>query len=262
VSVAIRNPIRETLARGEVSLGVALRQARTVDIAKAMKTAGYDWLFIDCEHNSMTIDQAAQLSTAALYAGVAPIVRVPGYEHWNASRALDNGALGVCVPHVETAELAQRFVSYVRYPPLGRRSVTGALPQLDFQALPLKAATEAVNAATMLVLNIESPLGVENAEAICAVPGVDAILMGTSDLSMGMGLPGQLDHPRIAEALERVVAACRRHDVIPGIGGVYDPPLLKRYMQLGFRMVLAGSDMSFTMMGARERARAIREFGT
>jgi 2-keto-3-deoxy-L-rhamnonate aldolase RhmA len=257
----VRNPTREKLARGELSLGVGIRQARSVDVAKVMKSCGYDWLFIDCEHNAMTVDQAAQISTAALSAGVTPIVRVPGFEHHHASRALDNGALGICVPHVETAEEAARFVSYVRYPPLGKRSVTGGLPQLDFQSLPLKEATEAVNAATMLVLNIESPLGVENVEAICAVPGVDAVLMGTSDLTMGMGLPGQLDHPKVAAAFERVIAACKANGVTPGIGGVYDPPLLKRYVQMGFRMVLAGSDLSFLMMGARERAKAIREFG-
>lgn len=259
--VEIRNHIRETLARGEISLGVGLRQARSVDIAKIMKTCGYDWLFIDCEHNAMTIDQAAQLSTAALGAGITPIVRVPGYDHWNATRALDNGALGICLPHVETPELAAQFVSYIRYPPLGHRSVTNSLPQIDFQSLPLKEATEAINAATMLMLNIESPLGVENADAICAVQGVDAVLIGASDLSMGMGIPGQLGHPDLAAGLQRVADACRKHGVIPGLGGVYDPDLLKRYVQMGFRMVMAGSDMSFTLAGARERAKAIREFG-
>jgi len=86
------NVARERLARGQLSLGVGLRQARTVDIAKAMKTAGFDWLFIDLEHGSIPLDVAAQISTAALDAGITPIVRVPHAEYALATRALDTGA--------------------------------------------------------------------------------------------------------------------------------------------------------------------------
>lgn len=258
--MALVNPLKEKLKRGEVAIGVGLRQARTVDIAKIMKTAGYDWLFIDTEHNSMDLDTAAQISVAAQDAGITPMVRVAGYEHWLTSRILDNGAMGVVVPHVDTAELTAKLVSYVRYPPVGRRSVTGGLPQLDFQTLPLKETTEQVNDATMLVVMAESPESVENIEKIAAVKGLDGILVGTNDLCMELGIPGQLDHPKVIAAYERILAACNANGLFPGLGGVYDPPLLKRYIGMGFRMILAGSDLSFMMAAARERARTIREF--
>jgi 4-hydroxy-2-oxoheptanedioate aldolase len=259
--MALVNPLKEKLRRGEVAIGVGLRQARTVDIAKAMKTAGYDWLFIDTEHNSMDLDTAAQISVAAQDAGVTPIVRVAGYEHWLTSRILDNGALGVVVPHVDTAELTAKLVSYVRYPPLGRRSVTGALPQIDFQSLPLKETTSQINEATMLVVMTESPQSVENIDRIAATEGLDGVLVGTNDLCMELGVPGQLDHPKVIAAYERVLAACKANGLFPGLGGVYEPKLLERYVKMGFRMILAGSDMSFMMAAARERAKAIREFG-
>ncbi|MEZ5855494.1 MAG: hypothetical protein R3D67_12425 [Hyphomicrobiaceae bacterium] len=85
------NPAREKLKKGELAIGVGLRQARTVDIAPAMKTCGYDWLFIDCEHNSMTLDMAVQISVTANACGISPIVRVPQGQLDMATRVLDGG---------------------------------------------------------------------------------------------------------------------------------------------------------------------------
>jgi 2-keto-3-deoxy-L-rhamnonate aldolase RhmA len=235
-----------------------LRQARTVDIAKIMKTSGYDFLFIDREHNAMSVDLAGQISTAAQDAGITPIVRVPGFQHFHASRALDAGAQGIVVPHVDTAETAAQMVDHCRYPPQGHRSVTGALPQIDFASWPLGEATAAINAATLVVVMLETPLAIDNAPAIAAVPGLDVLLVGTNDLCLEMGIPGQLDHPRVVDALERIVAACRAKGKHAGLGGVYAPPLIERYVAMGFRFVLAGSDLTFMLGAAKERAAAIR----
>src|ERR687897_1619551 len=159
--ITVRNHAKECLAAGELALGVGLRQARTVDIARIMKTAGYDFLFIDMEHNSMSIDLAAQISIAAQDAGITPVVRVPDFQHFHATRALDAGAQGIVVPHVDTPEVAARMVSYCKYPPVGHRSVTGALPQLDFRPAPLGEATAAINAATLLILMLETPEAID-----------------------------------------------------------------------------------------------------
>ena len=115
--INLRNVAKERLEAGEIAIGIGLRQARTVDIGKAMRTAGYDFLFIDMEHNSMSIDTAAQISVAAQDAGITPLVRVPGPEPFHASRALDAGAQGIVVPHVDTPEIAARMVAQCRYPP-------------------------------------------------------------------------------------------------------------------------------------------------
>jgi len=256
--VTVRNHAKERLQAGELVLGVGLRQARTVDIGRIMKTAGYDFLFIDLEHNSMSVDLAGQISIAAQDAGITPVVRVPGYEHFHATRALDAGAQGIVVPHVDTADVAARMVSHCMYPPIGHRSVTGALPQLDFEAAPLGEATAAINGATLLILMLETPQAIDNVEEIAAVPGYDVLLLGTNDLCLEMGIPGQLDHPRVGEAFERVIAACKAHGKYAGLGGVYDPPLMQRYLAMGFRLVLAGSDLTFMLAAAKERAAAVR----
>jgi 2-keto-3-deoxy-L-rhamnonate aldolase RhmA len=254
----IRNLAKERLEAGELAIGVGLRQARTVDIAKAMKTAGFDFLFIDLEHNAMSIDMAGQISIAAQDAGITPVVRVPGFEHYLATRALDAGAQGIVVPHVDTPAVAAQMVQNCRYPPVGHRSVTGALPQLDFRATPMADATAAINASTLLIVMLETPDAVDNVEAIAAVPGIDVLLVGTNDLCLEMGIPGQLDHPQVGAAFERIISACQANGKYAGLGGVYDPPLMQRYIQMGFRLALGGSDLSFLMAAASERARAMR----
>jgi 2-keto-3-deoxy-L-rhamnonate aldolase RhmA len=256
--ITVRNRAKECLEAGELAIGVGLRQARTVDIARIMKTAGYDFLFIDMEHNSMSIDLAAQISIAAQDAGITPVVRVPDFQHFHATRVLDAGAQGIVVPHVDTPEVARKMVSYCKYPPIGHRSVTGALPQLDFKPAPPGEATAAINAATLLILMLETPEAIDNVDGIAAVSGFDVLLVGTNDLCMEMGIPGQLDHPRIGEAFERIIRACRAHGKHAGLGGVYDPPLMQRYLAMGFRLVLAGSDLSFMLSAAKERAAAVR----
>src|SRR3990170_3622725 len=102
------NQTKKRLAAGELALGMGARQARTVDIATVAKTCGFDWLFIDMEHSSMDVDLASQLAMASLGAGITPLVRVPGHEHYHASRLLDNGAQGIVAPHVDTVEWARR----------------------------------------------------------------------------------------------------------------------------------------------------------
>ena len=198
------------------------------------------------------------ISVAALDAGIAPLVRVPGFEHHHAARALDAGALGVVVPHVDTAEVARQMVRNCRYPPEGERSIAGVLPQLGYRALPAAAATAALNAATLVVLMLETPAAIDNVEQIAAVPGVDVLHVGTNDLCLAMGIPGQLDHPSLGEAFARVAGAAQAHGVHVGMGGVYEPALMGRYIELGARFVTAGSDLGLLLGAARERTATVR----
>ena len=257
----LKNSALERLAAGELALGVGLRQARTVDIAPVMKACGYDWLFLDLEHNSMDLDTAVQISVAALSSGIAPIARVPARQLWLATRVLDGGGLGIVMPHVDTVEEARMIADALRYPPNGHRSVAGGLPHLAYARLPLKDTCAAIDAATLVVVMLETPRAIENAEAIAAVPGIDALLIGTSDLSMELGIPGAFSDERIVAAYRTVTAACRAHGKHAGIGGVYDEALMRRYIEMGVRLVLAGGDLAFMTSAATERARALRALG-
>jgi 2-keto-3-deoxy-L-rhamnonate aldolase RhmA len=256
----VPNHALRQLRAGKLAIGLGLRQARTVDIAQIAKTCGYDWLFIDCEHNSMDLDNACQIAAASLAVGVTPVVRVAGLEHWHASRVLDNGAQGIVVPHVGSAAEAQRVASACRYPPVGHRSMGGGLQQLGFATMPVGEAARIVNEETLVVVMIESPQGVANCEEIAAVPGIDALLIGTNDLCFEMGIPGQFNDPRVAEAYRKVIAACRKHGKFPGMGGLYTPELLQRHIAMGVQLILSGSDFSLLMQAGRERAALVRGF--
>ncbi len=254
----IPNPARARLVRNELSLGVGLRQARTVDIAKAMATAGFDWLFIDLEHGAIPLDVAAQISCAALDAGISPIVRVPHAEYGLATRALDTGATGIVMPHVDTAEEARDVVARLRFPPAGHRSVGYAYAQLGFRPLPTREAAPLLDAATLVVVMLETPTAIENAEAIAAVPGVDLLMIGTNDLCAEYGIPSEFGHARIVDAYRRVVAAARKHGKWIGMGGVPTEAGMAEYIRMGVRFVLAGADFAFMMAGATARAGAMR----
>ena len=259
MSTVVNHALRQ-LRAGKLAIGVGLRQARTVDTAQIMKTAGFDWLFIDCEHNSMGTDTAAQIASASLAVGITPVVRVAGKEHWLASRMLDNGAQGVVVPHVESDSEAKRIADHCRFPPLGHRSMGGGLQQLGFAPVPVGDAARIVNEETLVGVMLESPRGIENCEAIAAVPGIDALLIGTNDLCMEMGIPGQFDDPRIREAYTKLIAACRKHGKFPGMGGMYTPELLERHIGMGVQLILSGSDFSLLMQAGKARAGLVRGF--
>src|SRR5262249_25020507 len=110
------------------------------------------------------------------------------------------------------------------------------------------------------VVMIESPEGVASCEEIAAVKGIDALLVGTNDLCFEMGVPGKFDDPRVAEAYKKVIAACRKHGKFPGMGGMYTPELLERYVNMGVQLVLSGSDFSLLMQAGTQRASLVRGF--
>ena len=257
---AVPNHCLRQLRAGKLAIGLGLRNARTVDVAQIARTCGFDWLFIDCEHSSMDLDTAAQISAASLAVGVTPVVRVAGFEHWHASRILDNGAQGIVFPHVDSADEARRVANACRFPPAGRRSMGGGLQQTGFAAMPIAETARLVNEQTLVVVMIESPQGVANADEIASVKGVDALLIGTNDLCFEMGIPGEFNDPKVADAYKKVIAACRKHGKFPGMGGMYTPELLERHIGMGAQLILSGNDFSLLMQAGSARAALVRGF--
>ena len=185
-------------------------------------------------------------------------MRVPSGQYWLATRALDGGALGIVMPHVDTADEAAELVDRLKYPPVGHRSSGGAFPQFDFKSVPAGEATAALNKGNLVVAMLETPQAIANADAIAAVPGLDVLLIGTNDLTLEMGIPGKLGDERVGAAYKSVIAACKKHGKHPGMGGVYDEALLERYIGFGMRMVLCGADLGMMMAAASARAGFVR----
>ncbi len=239
---------------------MGLRQMRSVDIGQMVAACGFEALYVDMEHSPIGLEATAAICTAAAAFGVTPLVRPPGHGADWIGRILDGGAQGVIVPHVNTAAEAQAIVRAARFPPLGHRSVMGPGPGTGYRAMPLAEINATLNAGTLVICMIETPEGVANAEAIAAIPGVDALLIGSNDLCTEMGIPGDLRNPKLREAFVTVAAACRAHGKVLGVGGIRgDTALQQDLIHLGARFLIAGNDVAYLMAAARADAAALHK---
>jgi len=253
------NPAKHRLRDGGLVLCMGLRQARTPDICMIAAQCGFDAIYVDLEHSPTSLETASVLCTAALGAGITPLVRVPGHDVHTASRVLDGGALGVIFPHVNTAAEAEAMVVGCRFPPLGRRSVMGPSPALGYRPMPLAQVNSTLNAETLLIAMLETPEGIANADAI-ARTDVDVLLIGSNDLCTELGIPGELRHPKLLDAFHKTAVACKAHGKILGIGGVRgDLELQAELFKLGARFIIAGSDVTYLTTAAASDAKRLRE---
>jgi 2-keto-3-deoxy-L-rhamnonate aldolase RhmA len=190
--------------------------------------------------------------------GVVPVVRICSGEFAEGTRALDNGALGLVIPHVDTPDEARALTDAFRFAPMGHRSTGGSNAAFGYRPPAAAEAQKTLNAQILIIPMIETPQAVENAEKIAAIDGIDALLIGTNDLSLEMGISGQVGHERIRAAYETVADACRRHGKVLGMGGVYDEELASRYIGMGACLVLGANDHALLLSSATKRAEFLR----
>jgi 2-keto-3-deoxy-L-rhamnonate aldolase RhmA len=254
----IPNAALRRLRAGEMALGFGVHHLRTAATPMLAKAGGYDFLFIDTEHGAFSIQEATQMCLAALPVGITPLVRVCADALDVGTRALDNGAQGIVVPHVDTAAQARRVADAFRFPSAGNRSWGGPPYVYNLRGPAIDVAQGEINRETLIVAMIETPEAVANADAIAAVEGIDVLLFGTSDLTTTMGIAGQIGHARVQEAYRSVAAVCRERGKVLGMGGVYDETYARTYLALGARFVLGGSDHQFLLEGGSARAKFLR----
>ena len=255
----LRNRVKEKLARDEVVASMTVRLCRSIEIARIAATAGFDTIYVDVEHNTLSIDAVCQICIAAMQCGITPLVRVPANTPEFICRLLDGGAMGVIAPHVRSAEEAREVVRYAKFTPQGERGAGGALPHYHYRSFPSAVVNQAMNDATMVVVMMETVAALEHVEEIAAVDGVDMMLIGTNDLCNEMGITGQFDHANVRDAYLRTIAACRKHGKHVGVGGLASrPDLMAEYVRQGARYVSTGTDLSFLLAAATEKARFVR----
>lgn len=250
----LRNHVKDKLAKGETVYSMTVRLVRTVDIASIAHTAGFDSVYIDMEHSSFSLEAAGQICMACNHLGVTPLVRVPGLDPAFIARVMDSGAMGIIVPDVESAEQARALVRAVKHAPLGERSLAGAAPQLNYRTYPPAEVVRVLDETSMVVAMIESQTGLDAVEEIAAVDGLDMILVGANDLSVGLGIAGQMDHPKVHDAYMRVIKACQTNGVSVGVGGLGGwPDLIRQYLELGAGYVSTGNDITFLSNAAAQK---------
>jgi 2-keto-3-deoxy-L-rhamnonate aldolase RhmA len=251
------NPVKHSLAAGGPSLGSMVFEFFTPAMPRLLKNAGAQFALYCMEHTGAGFDILKPQFALCRALGVVPLVRVPGTEYDFIARALDCGALGVMVPLVDTAEQARFIVSCTRYPPDGRRGAAFGFAHDDFEGGDVKEKIRTLHARTLVIAMIETREGLDNVEAIAAVPGVDVLWLGHFDLTNFLGIPGEFSHPAYRDALVRIVDAARKHGKAAGYMAA-NADLGREYLKLGFRMIATGTDQGMLQEAIRTSIDAMR----
>jgi len=194
-----------------VKVGHFIVEFMTPGIGHLLKNAGCDFVLFDTEHSGFhneTIKSGIRYFEAA---DLPVIVRVPSKEYHHIARALDMGAEGIMVPMVNDAAEAEAIVQSVKYTPRGGRGVALAVAHDNYMPGDVMKKLQAANDRSTVFVQIETAAGVENAEEIAAVDGIDCLWVGHFDLSASLGIPGRFEHPKFKRAIERTYAACKKH---------------------------------------------------
>jgi len=240
------------MRRGEPSIGSWMSMAHP-SIAEILAMAGYDWIVIETEHTAIDVSEVLRLIIAIEQRGSVPLVRLAWNDPIQAKAVLDSGAAGVLVPMVNTKADAELAVSMTKYPPLGSRGVGLARAQgygINFDAYVTNA-----NADTLLLVQIEHREAVENIEQILSVTGIDGVFIGPYDLSLSLGIPGNLNHPDILAAKQKVLTATLAHGLIAGMHFVQPQTAAsdcQKAISEGYRFIALGTDILFLGDSARD----------
>ena len=224
-------------------------------ITEIFTAAGVDFIGIDLEHSTISQEQAQRIIAAAQAGGAACLPRVASHNGEQIKRLLDSGADGVIVPNVSTRAEVEQCIGWSKYPPIGARSY-GVSRAHGYGAGFARYAAD-WNARSSLIIQIESVAGVAAIDELLRYEAVDGVMIGPYDISGSMGIPGQLDHPRVTEACARVIEACRRRRKACGTQ-VIEPTAdaVTAALAAGYTFVVLASDV-FILWKWSERMRGL-----
>lgn len=211
--------MKAKIQSGQPAFGVSVMFPST-QIVEMVGALGFDWVMIDCEHGTIDLESVEAMVMAAEVSGITPIVRPPSKAPDAILRVLDRGAMGVQVPHVNTAEDARAVVEAVKYHPLGTRGLAAGTRPANY-GIGLTAAeyVEQVNRETLVCVQLEEAEALRNIDAILEVEGIDIFFVGPSDLSQSMGYPGRTDAPEVQATIHKAFATIVAAGKVPGSAG-------------------------------------------
>ena len=213
------NRMKEKIQAGEPALGVSM-MIPSPQLVEMVGRLGYDWVLIDCEHGTISLETVELMVMAAEASGLTPIGRPWRNSEDAILRLMDRGVMGVQVPHVNTADDARRAVEAVKYHPLGKRGLAAGTRPAGY-GLEVSAGeyVEWVNRETLVCVQLEEAEALRNVGEIVRVEGVDVFFIGPSDLSQSLGYPGQTSHPVVQSAIDAALAAIVGAGKAPGTAG-------------------------------------------
>lgn len=243
--------MKEKIHSGETVLGMFLSEIAAPNLVRVMQTSGMDFVIVDCEHGYFDYAQVAAIAAVANGIGFPIIVRIPHIAREQIQKYLDAGVDGLLVPMVESQEQARQLVHLAKYAPEGARGISTMRPHSNYAPGDLAAYTQAANRRVLLFVQIETRAGVEQAEAIASVPGLDGLLVGPNDLACDLGQLGQFETPEMAQAMSQVVAAARAHRLPSGVIAS-DPAFLQTWAGRGMTLFSCDSELGLLKKGIQQ----------
>jgi 2-keto-3-deoxy-L-rhamnonate aldolase RhmA len=183
--------------------------------------------------------------------GITPIVRVGEILYSLISRILDSGSHGIILPRVEDPRILEEAISWMRFPPVGKRGYGVNVTMVDYEGRSFPEIIEHQNRNTLSVCQFETKLAMERADELLSVKGLDIVMVGPADLSIALGVPGEFDHPLLVSTVERLVEKCNQHGVVPGIQ-TRSVAMSKFWAERGMRFVGAGAEHGLLLEKAKE----------
>jgi 2-keto-3-deoxy-L-rhamnonate aldolase RhmA len=251
------NFVKQRLEAGELVYGTSLGEWLNPEVSVLLAAAGLDFFFIDTEHSATSYSQVKGLCRAARGAGIVPIVRVTENATALISRALDSGAMGIIVPQVKSAEGARAAIDAIKFPPIGHRGYGLGGIITDFKPKTAQEEVDSANRETLAVIMIESREGVENVEAIAAVPEIDVLFIGPYDLSLSLGIMEQFENPIFWKAVEKIIAAAKKSNVAVGLQSG-NMAFLARVRDMGANFLICGSETSVLLEGYKKALASLK----
>jgi len=243
----------QRLRQNDLLLGTMLTLP-SPELAEIISSCGYDWLFMDGEHGNLsTLDWQRMLQAVA--GRSAAIIRVATNSEREIKKILDIGADGIIAPQVNTADEARHVVACCKYPPQGIRGV--GLARAQGYGRSFADYMETANDSIAVIVQAEHIDAVNNIEQIVEVDGIDAVFIGPYDLSASMGLMGQVDHPQVVEAIDRVGHACQQSGIPLGYFGT-TAESVQDYVRKGYHLICAGTDAGFVNAAAEQMLQDLR----
>jgi 2-keto-3-deoxy-L-rhamnonate aldolase RhmA len=253
----LANPVKQTVASGGTALGTMMFEFSTTGIGRIAANAGAEFAVYDMEHSGWDIETIRMLIATTPRPKLVPVVRIPTTQYHFIARVLDLGAMGIMAPMVESADEARLLVQSAKYPPIGRRGAAFSIAHDDYLSGSIPETVRSANAEVLLIAQIETATGLKNLDEIAAVPEIDSLWIGLYDLANSLGIPGQMDHPDIQSAIDRVIAACHKHHKVPAVL-VTSVEEGREQLRRGFRLVAYGGDVWIYQAALKQGLAAVR----
>ena len=248
--------LRSALENGEAVVGTCNFEDKNRQIGRIFANFGFDFLVIECEHGCFDIETVADMITIAKLSGIVPIVKIGEYSYHTFSRYLDAGADGFILPRIRRKEEVRQVMEWINYYPDGVRGYSPSAPYCNYgfdieNTCDHREFIAKKNSDIFIVVQFETKDAIDNVDEILSVPGIDAVITGPCDLSMSLGIAGDLKNPILEEAVKKVYNACKKYNVKVGnaFGDIED---VKKHLDYGLQFIWWKGDIIFLKSSQKE----------